>query len=880
MKRTQAVLVWIAIGMALAQAQRQDLEAHLGRGTQLLQEHLFEAAATEFEQAIAANPKDARAHLEFAVCLLSLGRNDQARSEFEQVQKLAGKSRYLDYYFGRLDLLSNNYTSAIQRLSLVAENPPFPDTAFHLGVAYISAGDVTNGIKWLERAAKLLPNDYRVHYRLGRAYSSAGRDREADKELQLYTQLRDEHKSKEKDVRDCAGALQTQTLPAAREVCRRMFDPNDPEKLTLLGQLYGDAGAFEEALDPLSRAVQLDPKSFDAWHNLGVTYFRLQRYAEARAPLEKAVALRPEFYGSVVLLGATLYMLGEDNAALPVLEEAQRLNPADTQTAAVLEKLRAGQREKWPSPPIQFELQPIPFRLENSATPAHNAPESMAGGVAIFDYNGDGRPDIFFTNGANIKTLKKDDPKYRDRLFRNDGNGVFTDVTDAAGLAGTGYDVGVAVGDYDNDGHPDLFVAGVHHGTLYHNNGDGTFTDVTVKSGLDAIINHPDPQYGPFWEITAAWVDVNNDGLLDLFIVNYMQWTYSEKALCGFEGVADYCNPKFYKGMPNQLFLNNGDGTFRDASKEWGVWSHVGKGMGVGVADYDLDGRPDLFVTNDGMANSLFHNSGKKLEEVAFETGVALAGDGDFISGMGLDFRDYNNDGYPDIAFSALAQQTFPLFQNTGNGDFKEATSSSGMRELSFNMDGFGAGFYDFDNDGWKDLFVSRGDVITLKMHGRPINEHNTVFRNLGNNGKFAAYTEEAGFDASPPARHRGCAFGDLDGDGRVDIVVTALGEPAEIWMNRSVNSGHWLDLALQGTKSNRDGIGARIKLVTKTGGAQYNTMTSSVCYASSSYGPVHFGLGTDNQAEAIEVHWPSGIIQNLYNIPGDQVLKITEPVK
>jgi len=336
----------VAVLVCFTSAQQSGVEAHLGRGTQLMQEHLFEAAAGEFEQAVAASPKDPRAHFQFAVCLLALGRNDEARTHFEQVQKLAGDSVYLEYYLGRLDLLSNDYASAIKRLGSVAEKPPFPDTAFHLGVAYVSAGDVTTGTRWLERAVKLLPNDYRVHYRLGRAYSSAGRDQDAARQLDLYTRLRDAHKNNEKDVRDCAGALQGQPLPAAREVCHRMFDPNDPEKLTLLGQLYGDAGAFDDALDPLKRAVQLDPKSFEAWHNLGVTYFRLQHYAEAREPLQTAVRLRPEFYGSVVLLGATLYMLGDDEAALPVLEQAHRLNPSDAQTAQVLEQLRAKQQKK------------------------------------------------------------------------------------------------------------------------------------------------------------------------------------------------------------------------------------------------------------------------------------------------------------------------------------------------------------------------------------------------------------------------------------------------------------------------------------------------------------------------------------------------------
>jgi enediyne biosynthesis protein E4 len=523
---------------------------------------------------------------------------------------------------------------------------------------------------------------------------------------------------------------------------------------------------------------------------------------------------------------------------------------------------------------IRFSLQTLPFRVDSDETLNYpHAPATMAGGVAVFDYNKDGRPDIFFTNGANIETLKKDDPKFYNRLYRNDGNGVFTDVTKEAGLQGTGYDIAVAVGDYDNDGYPDLFVGGVHGNTLYHNNGDGTFTDVTAKAGLNHSV---DPQYGPLWTAAAAWVDVNNDGLLDLVVINYLRWDVKHEKLCPFAGAYDYCSPTMYQGQPDQLFLNRGDGTFEDVSEKWGLRAHVGKGMGVAVADYDLDGRPDLFVTNDTSYNFLFHNTGQKFEEVAFEEGVALPEEGEFVSGMGTDFRDYNNDGYPDIVFLALNGQTFPLFMNKAGKGFEEVTDRSGMHQLSSSMSGYGPGLFDFDNDGWKDLFVSRGHVEYIPAPNYQINQYNTVFRNLGRNGKWQALTGEAGLEASPPARHRGDAFGDFDGDGRIDVVVSALGKDAEIWMNRSPDSGHWLDIALQGTKSNRDGIGARIKVVTSQG-PQFNHMTTSVGYASSSYGPVHFGLGMDARAKLVEIHWPSGIVQTLHDVAGDRVLTVKE---
>ena len=524
--------------------------------------------------------------------------------------------------------------------------------------------------------------------------------------------------------------------------------------------------------------------------------------------------------------------------------------------------------------PIHFVFQPIDFSLDSCETPERHAPETMAGGVAVFDYDNDGNLDIFFTNGADITTLRKSSPRYRNRLFHNNGDGAFTDVTEKAGLAGTGYDTGVAIGDYDNDGYEDIFVGGVHRNTLYHNNGDGTFTDVTEKAGLARL----DKEYGPLWSVGGVWVDVNNDGLLDLFVVNYLSWDGAKEPDCRYNGKPEYCHPKFYKELPNQLFLNKGDGTFVDISAESGIRSHPGKGMGVGVADYDGDGLADIFVANDKLFNFLFHNKGNaRFEEVAFEAGVALPEHGNLISNMGVDFRDINNDGWPDIAIVALANETFPLYQNTGKGGFEEITAESGMTWLCNAMSGYSPNIADFDNDGWKDLFVSRGDVQSPAMADRAhIDQPNTVFRNTGD-GKWSALTDEAGFASQPPRRHRGAAVGDFNHDGKLDIVVTALSAPAEIWMNDSPGGNHWLELKLEGTKSNRDAIGARVR-ISAAGHAQFNHVSTASGYASSSAGPVHFGLGPEKMVDEIEIRWPSGTTQVLKNVQADRILRVKEP--
>jgi len=517
----------------------------------------------------------------------------------------------------------------------------------------------------------------------------------------------------------------------------------------------------------------------------------------------------------------------------------------------------------------------IDFSIDSSPTPNKNQIETMVAGVALIDYDGDGYPDIFFVNGAAIPSLRKEGPQFRNRLYHNNGDGTFTDVTEKAGLGGDGYDMGVAVGDFDNDGRPDLCVVGVTKNHLYRNNGDGTFSDVTDKARVGGAIF-----YGKkMWSVAAAWVDYNNDGLLDLLVTNYVKWDVDKDPECRVADIRNYCSPLLYEPLPNTLYRNNGDGTFTDVSAETGIAQHLGRGMGAAIADYDGDGFMDIFVANDDSPNFLFHNvGGKHFEEVAVQSWVAYNPNGKTVSGMGADFRDVNNDGRPDIWFTALPTEMFPLFINRGGGEFEDVTTGSRLAWETQNMAGWSNAIVDLDNDGWKDLFAARSNVLDpVIASGRSYKEPNAVFRNL-DNGKFQDVSATAGAAFQISALHRGSAVGDLFNEGRMDVVVSVLNGPAKLFHNITRTSNHWVLLQRRGTTSNRMGIGAQIKLTTSDGTQQFNEVTTSVGYASSSDSRVHFGLGASKMAVQIDIAWPSGIRQTLHNVQGDRVVSIEEP--
>jgi hypothetical protein len=519
----------------------------------------------------------------------------------------------------------------------------------------------------------------------------------------------------------------------------------------------------------------------------------------------------------------------------------------------------------------------VQFKHVASHTSKKYLIETMGSGVALFDYDNDGKLDIFLVNGAPLSDPtpkgsipQKTGPQYWNRLFHQKADGTFEDVTEKAGLQGVGYGMGVAVGDYDNDGFEDLYVTAYGGNKLYHNNGDGTFTDVTEKAGVA----------GSGWSTSAAWVDLDGDGLLDLVVLRYMEWDFDD-IFCGEhrEGYRAYCHPDTFQPIAPLVFHNDGNGHFTEISKKIGM-DKPGKGLGIAIADYDRDGKIDVFVANDSMAEFLYHNlGGGKFEEVGLLSQVAVDGDGRSYAGMGVDFADYNNDGWPDLVITDLANQRYALYQNNGDGTFNYSSFSSGLARISMLHSGWGVRFFDYDNDGWKDLLVAQGhdiDTIQLNYPNLRYREPLVLMRNTGH--AFVDVSADSGKVFQEAWVGRGMAIGDLDNDGRVDVVVTTNDGPAYILHNETPALNHWLTLKLVGHKSNRDAIGAEVKMTTSIG-SQFATVTTASSYLSSSDKRVHFGLSTEAVAQTIEIRWPSGILQTLKNVKADQILQVDEPV-
>jgi enediyne biosynthesis protein E4 len=620
--------------------------------------------------------------------------------------------------------------------------------------------------------------------------------------------------------------------------------------------------------------------------NAGNLLLKLGQAEEALDYFNRAVAIEPQASALHFARGRALEQLGRLAESTKAYQQAVTLD-GHQQARSALERLRAGAANKQSLGKNELAIVPVRFSdvaakaglnfvLRNDASPRKYQVETMTGGVAVIDYDGDGWQDIYFVNGAKLPELKKTGPQFWNRLYRNNHDGTFSDVTEKAGVQGEGYGMGAAVADYDNDGDQDLFVAGVHRNQLFRNDGSGRFDDVTESAKL-----LPRQQAEKLWSVGAAWLDYDNDGDLDLFVVNYCKWQPELDPYCGAqrEGWRTYCFPDRYEGLPNQLFRNNGDGTFSDVSNASGIGQHIGKGMGVAIADYDGDGWVDVFVANDTLPNFLFRNTGKGgFEEVGLLAGVALNDGGKPVSSMGVDFRDYDNDGLPDVIVSALEGETYPLFRNRGKGFFVDETWASALGAETVKRSGWGLGLFDFNNDGFKDLFTVNAHVNDNQelYNEQTYRQPNSLFLNTGRGG-FQNASLKAGEDFQRKRAHRGCAFADFDNDGRVDVVTTSLNEPVELWRNETAAKQHWLALRLIGAKSNRDGIGALLKLTDAAGRVQFNHVTTSVGYASASSALVHFGLGQAQGVKSLEIRWPSGKRQTLQDVAVDRILTIKE---
>jgi Tfp pilus assembly protein PilF len=673
--------------------------------------------------------------------------------------------------------------------------------------------------------------------------------------------------------------------------------PSDTKAMTYLGMAFAAQGNYKSAEVPLRDACTRHPAEENACYFLGRAYYSMNRFEQAvgafqaalrnagrRGRASNGLALALEALGknseaerayeeairqgedrALVDYGMFLYRHGRGNESIEMLRRARSQPELDKVTAALAHIPVAKLEIRDPSP-VRFEARALPMVLKNGATGSKYLPETMTGGVAALDYNNDGWPDIYVVNGAELPSGQKTDPSFWNRLFRNNGDGTFTDVTEAAGVAGHGYSMGVAAGDFDNDGFIDLFVTGVDFNILYRNKGDGTFEDITDRAGLGG-------KQG--WSTSAGWFDYDNDGRLDLFVTRYVVWDPATEIYCGERkpGYRTYCHPKYYQPRPNLLYHNQGDGTFRDVSRESGIAAHAGKGLGLAFGDYDGDGNLDVFVANDAVPNFLFRNDGNgTFEERALQAGVAYNDDGKAISSMGVAFRDYDNDGREDIFVTALSNETYPLYRNLDGRTFADMTYPSRIGAASLPWSGWSTGMYDLNNDGFKDVFTANGHVMDNAelTSSRQSRQRNSVFLNRGD-GTFQTAVLPG------EALHRGAAFADFDRDGRIDIVVTRLNEAPLILWNTSAGVGHWIELCLRGTRSNRDAIGARVHLVTDRG-EQWNRVTTATGYASSSDRIVHFGLGSADRVKRLEVEWPSGTKQILELVPADRYLSIVEP--
>lgn len=829
--------------------------------------------------------------------LLLSGAGDHLSQQKEQVLLEAGKASLAA---GRLPEAIREFDQALTL------NPSFSEAHFYLGEAHVRASDWEKAVLHARKAIELDPMSPAYRNQLAMIFVQQKRYKEALPELLSAIEL-EPVSFLEFYYYNLAGVYRSllftdEALHAYQKVLT--IAPKFYAAHVAVGEIYLERHMLEKATQELTVATLLDSKQARPHYLLGLTHTQAGQNPAALEAFRKALDLDPSDHRVHYNIGMSLKLLGRKEEAEEQFELFRTLQAKTTEQEyrdlqlEVSERTDLQGREKSPTvgsvPPTSDNQRMatktegllaggvtffnvaleagIQFRHVNGATPEKYMPETMGSGCLFIDYDDDGWVDIFLVNSGSLVDRKLAATAHH-ALYHNNGDGTFRDVTRQAHLDqnGGGYGMGACAGDYDNDGHVDLYVTNFGPNVLYRNHGNGTFRDVTKEANVGSSL----------WSSSCAFADIDKDGDLDLFVVNYVDFGVDNNKYCGSHvmGLRSYCHPNVYRGLPNVLYRNNGNRTFTEITKEAGVYTVAGKGLGVAVGDYDNDGWPDIYVANDSVLNFLYRNQGNgTFVEVGLTSGVAVDENGLPEAGMGTDWGDFNNDELLDLYVTNLNLEMHTLHKNSGGGLFSDVTLQTGIGEPSLAFVGFGTAFFDYDNDGNLDIVNANGhilDNVSMSSESTTYAQRNLLFRNSGN-----ATFKEVGLSAGPgfglEKVSRGLAIGDIDNDGDLDLLINNCNQTADLLRNANHTKNNWLVVKTVGTRSNRDGIGTRIIL--NTGELrQIREVKAGSSYQSQNDLRAHFGLGKAARIDRLELRWPSGTVDVLENVKANQVLTIRE---
>ena len=837
---SSGLFVTILVGLLFTRGharafQSQEEQTHIQAGISHLAARKPLDAIREFQKAIELNPSIAEAHFYLSQ---AYGQTEEWPKALEHIDRAIQLDSKKPQYFNQRGLIfsrQKKFNKALPDALRAIELKPVDYIEyyyFNLALIYRDLLRPKDAIEAYNKTLLIAPKFSRAHLGLGEIYLERNLTEKAIEEFSLAVSL----------------------------------DPKLAKAHLQLGLAEARAGKHDQAVEAFQRALELDPTNHRIHYNLSMSLKRLGKDSEAQQHLEifkksQAQAEEQEYRELQVEISKRTDLKDPKAGLVPSspTSEPRHMDKSSTLHAPGEVVFRDAASQAG-----------IHFRHINGATPEKYMPETMGSGCLFFDYNDDGWIDIFLVNGGSLVNSKLAASSHS-ALYRNNGDGTFSEVTQQAGVKNQGYGMGACAADYDNDGRKDLYLTNFGSNVLYHNNGDETFSDVTEKAGVGFSS----------WGSSCAFADINNDGYLDLFVVNYVDFGLSNNKFCGslVEGLRSYCHPNVYRGLPNVLYRNNGDGTFTDITQQAGVFTRAGKGLGIAFGDYDNDGWADIYVANDSVPNFLYRNLGNgTFSEVGLSTGVAVDENGLPKAGMGTDWGDFDNDGLLDIYVTNLNSETNTLYRNNGGGLFTDVTWQAGLGQPTLPFVGFGTAFLDYDNDGHLDLVVANGhilDNVSLSRDNLTYAQRNLLFHNEGN-GTFREIGLSAGPGMALEKVSRGLAVADIDNDGDLDLLVNNCNQTADLLLNDNHTSNHWFIVKLIGTKSNRDAIGTRLKL-TLNGLTQIREIKAGSSYQSQNDTRAHFGLGKTTNVDRLELHWPSGTLEVLKDLKADQILTIRE---